>query len=161
VKNPYPRSVLGAAFHVPAVVKQKRALGYRDVLFRVALAGYYGGTSEAVKAAILRLQDRILPVDRQVFAMFLDSSNAHRMLWLTLDEMDWCLFPLAPAVRPKEIEPMKNPGGNTRQYAAWDRGYAAFGKGLTLKDNPHKASDKVSKEWWQKGWEAAQQDEQP
>lgn len=53
---------------------------------------------------------------------------------------------------------MRNPGSNTRQYAAWDRGYAAFGKGLALKDNPHKVSDKVSKEWWQKGWEAAQQE---
>lgn len=53
---------------------------------------------------------------------------------------------------------MKNPGSNTRQYVAWDRGYAAFGKGLALKDNPHKASDRVSKDWWQKGWAAAQRE---
>lgn len=53
---------------------------------------------------------------------------------------------------------MKNPGGNTRQHSAWERGYVAHNKGLALKDNPHKGADSVSKEWWQKGWEAARKE---
>lgn len=150
--NPFPRSVLGAAFHVPTVVKQRSRLGFDDILLRLALAATLHETSAAVKATVLRLQDRILPADRPLFAMFLDSSDALRMVWLTLDHMDF-----QPTEPPKRRTPVENPGGNTRQYAAWDRGYSAYGKGLTLKDNPHKG-DKVSKEWWQKGWEAAQQE---
>lgn len=154
--NPFPRSVLGAAFHAPTIAKQRAMLGFTDVLLRVALSASIHGTSEAVKRVLLRLQDRILPADRPLFAMFLDSRDAVKMVWLTLDNL-----PDPKPAPTKRKEPVKNPGGNTRQYAAWDRGYAAFGKGLTLKDNPHKASDKVSKEWWQKGWEAAQRNEQP
>lgn len=152
--NPFPRSVLGAAFHVPAVVKQRSALGFQDVLLRLALAAEYHGTSLAVKRVLLRLQERILPQDRPVFALFLEARDAERMVWLTLDNLD---LP-APAVPKKEDTRVKNPGGSTRAYAAWERGYMGYGKGLTLKDNPHRRTDKVSRSYWQMGWEAAQQE---
>lgn len=56
---------------------------------------------------------------------------------------------------------MKSEPGTTRQQCAYEGGERAKRKGLTLKDNPHKTTDKVSREWWQKGWEAALQEDRP
>ena len=48
-----------------------------------------------------------------------------------------------------------NPGRNTREHCAWDRGRRAYAAGLLLKNNPHKKNTPACA-YWAKGWNAAE-----
>lgn len=87
--NPFPRSVLGAAFHAPTIHKQLAMLSSREILLRLKLAAVLSdGNPVVVKRVLVKLQPRIAPGFLAAAGLFLESSDVIKMIDLTLEEID-------------------------------------------------------------------------